>query len=154
MDRNRSHVGIVFRAQCRASAGAILGNGERISPGHVISSIKRGSGSLTFCQRCRIVPSLPLLPLGGVPYRPSHCTDSINDAINDSYRYITRDGNYERAELPGVRLPLLPLPRTYSWNKLAGKVATNDSRPRWNRADVSISMLSGLQRPRDPLSPP
>lgn len=37
---------------------------ERISPGHVISSIKR-RGSLTFWQRWRIVPLLPPLPLAG-----------------------------------------------------------------------------------------
>lgn len=69
---------------------------------------KTGSGSLTFCQRCRIVPLLPLLPLGGVPYRPSHCTDSINDAINDSYRYITRNGNYESGIARCTSVPFAP----------------------------------------------
>ena len=62
-------------------------------------------------------------------------------------------------EITGAELPLVARADVYSpladtdRNKLTGKVATNDARPRWNRADVSISRESvffGLARATDP----
>lgn len=144
-----SHAGIVLRAYNAPRRRRSFVH-ERISPGHVISSIKPW-GSLTFCQRCRIVPLLePVLPLARPVYRPSHCTDSINDAINDSYRYITRNGNYASG-IAACTANVCPLWR----NKSAGKVAANDAQPRSNRAYASISrppVFFGLASTDHPVS--
>lgn len=145
VDRNRlwSHVGIVFRVTMAR------GNPwKQHFPGTRYFVDKTAGLIDILATDCTVAPATSSRR---VPYRPSHCTDSINDAINDSYRYILHGAEITRVELPSVRLPLLPRPRP--WNKLAGKVATNDARPRWNRANASISsgsMFPGLPRPEQP----
>lgn len=78
-------------------------NTGRISPGTLFRRQNRG----------RLIDILPAPPDCTIaratsshnpPYRPSHCTDSINDAINDAYRYITRERNYRKAAR-GSKLP-------------------------------------------------